>query len=118
VHARAFDREDPDLVQADRVRPRGRAGAEDPLDRVCTIAARVHAQDVAVAAISPRPPQAPAVGLVSPGAPAALRPAPRAQASPARTIASVSNIFMSVASLSKTARLAAFQVAIFAAPYM
>jgi hypothetical protein len=42
----------------------------------------------------------------------------RAQASPERTIGSVSNIFISVASLPKTARLAAFQLAIFAAPYM
>ena len=42
----------------------------------------------------------------------------RAQASPARFIASVSNIVISVASPPKTARLAAFQLAIFAAPYM
>ena len=40
------------------------------------------------------------------------------QASPALTIASCSNICISVASSSKTARLAAFQLAILSAPYM
>ena len=42
----------------------------------------------------------------------------RSQASPARTIASVSNICISVESWSKTACLAAFHLAILAAPYM
>ena len=40
------------------------------------------------------------------------------QASPASTIASVSNICISVSSLPKTARLAAFQLSTFSAPYM
>ena len=53
VHAGAVDREDPHLVQADRVGPRGRAGVEDALDRVGGVAARMHAQDVAVGAIQP-----------------------------------------------------------------
>jgi hypothetical protein len=45
------DGRDLDLVQADRVRPVRRAGAEDPLGRSVGIPPRVHAQYVAAGAI-------------------------------------------------------------------
>ncbi len=63
------------------------------------------------------PPEAPAARLKSAAARLQARPA-RRHVSPARTIASLSNVFISAESLPKTARLAAFQLAILAAPYM
>ena len=51
---RPVDGEDPDAVQADRVGPVGRAGAEDALLRPGQVAARMHPQDVTPSAIQPR----------------------------------------------------------------
>ena len=51
--SRALDRDDLDSVESDRVRPVGRAGAEDTLLSVQRIPARVHPQHVAPCPIEP-----------------------------------------------------------------
>ena len=53
VHARAVDRQHLDLVQPDRVRPVGGAGAEHSTLGIGGVVARVHSQDVAVGAVEP-----------------------------------------------------------------
>ena len=45
--------EDLDLVEADRVRPVGRAGREHSAQRIAGVVARVHTENIAVGAIEP-----------------------------------------------------------------
>lgn len=53
-HSCAVDLDDLRRMQADRVRPRGRAGVEHARDGIGGVVARTHAQDAAVGAIEPR----------------------------------------------------------------